>query len=329
MAGTQTLTIEERRARKAERRAKQRDVAVLRAAKMHDARLMAEKAGSRSQTSSPPALNVGCSGWFYWHLRGSFYPTQMPTKDWFHHYADHFDTVELNAPFYSWPTLRTVESWRTQAEGRDMFYTVKASELITHVKRFEGTELLVRDFSHIADLLGPLMGCFLFQLPPSYHYSPDRLQKILSQLDPIRRNVIEFRHPSWWNDDVYAAFKEAGAIFCSCSGPRLPDPVIKTADDIYIRFHGVERWYRHDYSHQELTAWARRIQKAKAKRVWAYFNNDFNGYAIKNARMLSEILAPSGASDTRKADLAADEAEPRQTAARHRLASQTTGNGPS
>ncbi|MDB5615249.1 MAG: hypothetical protein JWQ22_2902, partial [Devosia sp.] len=83
----------------------------------------------------------------------------------------------------------------------------------------------------------------------------------------------------------------AGAIFCSCSGPRLPNDVIKTADDIYIRFHGVEKWYRHDYSYEELMDWADRIRQANAKRVWIYFNNDFDGYAIKNAIMLREILS--------------------------------------
>jgi uncharacterized protein YecE (DUF72 family) len=240
--------------------------------------------------ASLPRLNIGCSGWFYWHLRGSFYPTQMPTKDWFSHYAEHFDTVELNAPFYAWPTVRTVQSWSAQAEGCEMIYTVKVSELITHIMKFEGSETLVRDFGYIADLLGPRMGCFLFQLPPSFHFSPTHLRDILRQLDPARRNVIEFRHPSWWTEEVYAAFTQAGAIFCSCSGPRLPDPVIKTAADIYIRFHGVDRWYRHDYSWEELAHWARRIREVKAQRVWIYFNNDFNGYAIKNAKMLKELL---------------------------------------
>ena len=291
MAGSKLLTIEERRAKRAAKRIKQREITVLRAGKMHRARLQAEADGVTAQASAPPSLNIGCSGWFYWHLRGSFYPTQMPTKDWFSHYADSFSTVELNAPFYSWPTLATVEAWRKQAEGRDMIYTVKVSELITHIKKFEGTGTLIRDFGHIADRLGPLMGCFLFQLPPSFHYSPTRLAQIVEQLDPARRNVIEFRHESWWNDTVYAAFEEAGAIFCSCSGPRLPDAVVKTAGEIYVRFHGVERWYRHDYSHEELTNWARHIRAAEAERVWIYFNNDFDGYAIKNATMLTNILA--------------------------------------
>jgi uncharacterized protein YecE (DUF72 family) len=291
MAGTDTLTIEARRARKAERRAKQRELTILRASKMHRARLIAEESGDRRITAIPPSLNIGCSGWFYWHLKGTFYPTQMPTKEWFSYYAEHFRTVELNAPFYSWPTLNTVESWRRQAHGRAIVYTVKASELITHLRKFEGTDVLVRDFGYIADLLGPLMGCFLFQLPPSYDYSPARLQNILQQLDPCRRNVVEFRHPSWWQNRVYDAFREAGVIFCSCSGPNLPDPVINTAGEIYVRFHGVERWYRHDYSDIELINWARRIREAKAERVWIYFNNDFNGYAIKNATALAKILS--------------------------------------
>jgi uncharacterized protein YecE (DUF72 family) len=290
MAETKTLTLEERRTRRAQRRIKQREITVLRAAKMHKARLLAEEAGNLPPPAIPPALNIGCSGWFYWHLKGSFYPTQMPTKDWFSHYAEHFRTVELNTPFYSWPTIGGVKAWSTQAEGRDMVYTVKVSELITHINKFEGTATLVRDFGYIADLLGPRMGCFLFQLPPSYDYSPDRLHAILEQLDPSRRNVIEFRHASWWNEDVYGAFREAGAIFCSCSGPRLPDPVIRTADDIYIRFHGIEHWYRHDYSHGELMDWAHKIRDANAKRVWIYFNNDFDGYGIKNATMLRDII---------------------------------------
>ena len=286
-------TIEERRARKAERRIEQRRITVLRAGKMHKARLLAEAAGIAPTASTPPSLNIGCSGWFYWHLRGNFYPTQMPTREWFAHYADHFSTVELNAPFYSWPTLRTVESWRKQAEGRDMIYTVKASELITHIKKFEDTQTLVRDFGHIADLLGPRMGCFLFQLPPSYQYSKERLHAILGQLDPARRNVVEFRHASWWTDEVYDAFRVAGAIFCSCSGPGLPDVLVKTADDIYVRFHGVTRWYRHDYSHDELMVWADRIRQANPQRLWVYFNNDFDGYAVKNAKMLAALL-PQG-----------------------------------
>ena len=166
-----------------------------------------------------PEFHVGCSGWFYWHWRGGFYPVSLPTSDWFSHYSARFKTVELNAPFYSWPTVATVGTWVRQAERREFVYTVKAPELITHLKRLTGTKTLIRDFGHIADLLGPRMGCFLFQLPPSFHFTPSRLDRIISQLDPARRNVVEFRHHSWWNERVYDAFRTAGTIFLLMQRP--------------------------------------------------------------------------------------------------------------
>ena len=106
--------------------------------------------------------------------------------------------------------------------------------------------------------------------------------------------MVEFRHKSWWNEDVYAAFRAAGAVFCSVSGPRLPDELVRTADDVYVRFHGVKQWYRHDYTKAELAAWAERIRASGARRVWAYFNNDRDGHAVKNARELLRQLRPGG-----------------------------------
>jgi uncharacterized protein YecE (DUF72 family) len=291
-----TLTIEERRARREARRALQREQNVGRAQRMHEARLAYERETPASAGSTLPEpmgngrVYVGCSGWFYWHWRDCFYPAGTPTSAWFEHYASQFRTVELNAPFYAWPTVGTVETWIRQAKRRRFVYTVKVSELITHVKRFRGTRELVRDFGLIADLLGPRMGCFLFQLPPSFHYTPARLKAIVAQLDPQRRNVVEFRHRSWWNERVYSALREIGAIFCSCSGPRLPDELVRTADEVYLRFHGTKRWYRHDYTKAELAVWVARIRASGAKRVWAYFNNDRDGYAIKNARELLRQL---------------------------------------
>ncbi len=282
--------LAERRAKREARRAEQRRQNVGRAAKMHAARLAANHEAARA-TDDLPRVNVGCSGWFYWHWRGQFYPAELPTNRWFEHYRARFATVELNAPFYSWPTEAAVAGWLRQAGRAKFVYTVKVSELITHVKRFTGTKTLVRDFGHIADLLGPRMGCFLFQLPPSFHFSSARLRRIVAQLEPARRNVIEFRHRSWWNEEVYRAFRESGTIFCACSGPRLPDDLVKTADEIYLRFHGSTRWYRHDYSAAELAGWTAKIQASGARRVWAYFNNDRDGYALKNARVLRRQLA--------------------------------------
>ena len=171
-----------------------------------------------------------------------------------------------------------------------IFGLLTTSELITHTKRFQGTKTLIRDFGLVADLLGQRMGCFLFQLPPSFHYTRGRLASIVSQLDPARRNVVEFRHRSWWNARVVDAFRDAGIVFCSSSGPRLPDELMCTSDEVYVRFHGTKHWYRHDYTMAELTVWANRIQQCGARRVWAYFNNDRDGFAIKNARCLLKLL---------------------------------------
>jgi uncharacterized protein YecE (DUF72 family) len=279
-----------RRERREHRRRKQREANNGRAEKMHLARLAGTVPVSLVQEPAGH-LHIGCSGWFYWHWRGRFYPADMPTSDWFAHYASRFKTVELNAPFYSWPTVAGVQSWIRQAGRRRFVYTVKACELITHIKRFEGVKTLIRDFGYIADILGPHMGCFLFQLPPSFDYTPARLRRILNQLDHDRRNVVEFRHASWWNERVFSAFRDTGTIFCSCSAPRLPDELIKTADEIYVRFHGRTHWYRHDYSKAELTHWAQVIEDNGATRIWAYFNNDQEAFAIKNARQLARLLA--------------------------------------
>lgn len=289
------LTRAEWFAKREAKRQKQREQNVHRAAKMRAARLADEADGKEggeapALTASKPGVRVGCSGWFYWHWRQCFYPPGSPTNEWFDHYAAHFRTVELNAPFYSWPTVETVRTWRRQPGRRRFTYTVKVCELITHEKRFTGTTGLVRDFYHVARLLGPRLDCFLFQLPPSFHYSPAALKRIVRQLDARHRNVVEFRHRSWWTPRVYDAFKDAGLIFCSCSGPRLPDELVKTTDDVYLRFHGLTKWYRHDYTKEELAVWVKRIRESGAQRVWAYFNNDRDGYAIANARELMRQL---------------------------------------
>lgn len=288
------LTLEERRERRRLRREKQRADNIKRAAKMHTARLKMEAKPPVRPPRRP--IYVGCSGWRYWKWRDSFY-AGVPQNDWFGQYLKRFGTVEINASFYSWPTVAGVQAWRRQPGKKKFVYTVKVCEHITHIKKFKGTKTLIKDFGLIADILGDRMGCFLFQLPPRYRYTKTRLGDIVSQLDPMRRNVVEFRHKSWWNDEVYSAFRKAGIIFCSCSGPRLPDELIRTADEVYVRLHGPKRWYRHDYSKGELAEWADRIEASGAKRAWIYFNNDNDAHAPKNATALLRML---GASATRK-----------------------------
>ena len=218
------------------------------------------------------------------------YPDDLSTSRWLAHYQRTFDTVELNAPFYRWPQPGTVQNWVRQATAHFQ-YSIKANRSITHLKRFNGTKRIVREFCKLANVLGQHMGCFLFQLPPSFHYTAARLRAIVDQLDPRYRNAVEFRHASWWNKEVYATFRKAGLIFCSVSAPRLPDDLIRTADTLYLRFHGVEDWYRYDYPEMELQVWAKQIRASRAKEIWAYFNNDFQGCAFRNAKTLRDLLS--------------------------------------
>ena len=174
---------------------------------MHAARLKMEVEPPAAPPQLKQSIHVGCSGWRYWKWRDSFY-AEVPQPDWFEHYLKSFDTVEINASFYSWPTVAGVQAWRRQPGKKKFVYTVKVCEHITHIKKFKGTKTLIRDFGMIADILGDRMGCFLFQLPPSYRCTKTRLNDIVSQLDPARRNVVEFRHASWWNEEVYSAFRK-------------------------------------------------------------------------------------------------------------------------
>ena len=135
-----------RRAKRAERRQKQRDANVDRAAKMHETRLAAQPAAKNPVADRLAGqIHIGCSGWYYWHWKGKFYPTDVPSSQYFRIYQDNFKTVELNAPFYSWPTVGGVKTWIRQADP-GFVYTIKVCELITHIKRFEDTKILIEDF---------------------------------------------------------------------------------------------------------------------------------------------------------------------------------------
>ena len=180
----------------------------------------------REDTALPlkASAYVGCSGWFYWKWRGLFYPADLPTGQWFNHYAKQFDTVEINASFYSWPTVANVKVWLRQPGKRKFVYTVKVCELITHIKRFKGTKTLVRDFGMIADILGERMGCFLFQLPPSHRFTKARL---------LRFSASSIRHGGMWLSFVMPA---GGTRRCTRPFVRPERSSVHAADLAYRTF---------------------------------------------------------------------------------------------
>lgn len=234
-------------------------------------------------------MHIGCSGYYYHGWQGRWYPRELKPHRWFAHYAEHFDTVEINASFYRFPGTTAVRRWYRQAPA-GFLYSVKAPRLITHLKRFHDTGRLMRDlYAVLADELLDRLGCILFQMPPSLHYEPDTLERILDQFDPAFQNVCEFRHASWWRDEVYTALHHAGAIFCSLHAPALPDDLIPMHDTLYLRMHGVP-WYRQNYTDAELTALAACIRTTRARQAWVYFNNDTGAFAPANALRLKRLL---------------------------------------
>lgn len=160
------------------------------------------------------------------------------------------------------------------------------------MKKFNKTKKLVKDFYKAAEQLKEKLGCILFQLPPNVHYKEKKLKEIISQLNPKYKNVLEFRHESWWNPKVYKELKKNKIIFCTVSAEGLPSDIIKTADDIYIRFHGL-KWYDYDYPKRALQNYVKKIKKLKPKNLWCYFNNDSNAYAPKNCLTLKTLLEKS------------------------------------
>jgi len=238
--------------------------------------------------SSMPC-RIGCSGYFYRHWRGRFYPPEMPMNRWFAHYASHFDTVEINASFYRFPTRDGVRRWKRQAPA-GFVYAVKAPRVITHLRRFHHCDEEMARFSEVLHELGSALGMTLFQMPPGFRFSEQNLERIMAALPSGLPCALEFRHISWWNDAVWRACEARGALFCSVHAPELPDEIVPVSGRIYLRFHGIP-WYRHDYSDEELAAWAARIRASHAGDCWIYFNNDMDAAAPRNALTLAAMLA--------------------------------------
>jgi uncharacterized protein YecE (DUF72 family) len=238
-----------------------------------------------------PTYHIGCSGYHYRHWRGIFYPDKLPMRRWFEYYSQHFRTLELNVTFYRFPQLSFLENWYAQSPA-DFQFAVKAPQLITHYKQFHNVQQQLGDFYlTLAQGLREKLGPVLFQLPPRLSYEPERLARILDCLDPGFVNVLEFRHPSWWREEVYAALRQHNVTFCGQSHPLLPDAVITTAPTLYYRFHGVPQLYASPYDEATLQRLAANVQAAPGvEQAYLYFNNDIGGSAIGNAQRLRELV---------------------------------------
>lgn len=233
-------------------------------------------------------IRIGTSGYSYGYWRNRFYPQGLASGKWLEYYATRFNSVELNNSFYRFPTMKLMEKlYGTVPDG--FKFAVKAHRIITHNMRLRGAEEKVREFEALVregfkEKLGPI----LYQLPPSYDFSAERLDHVISHLNTGWTNVVEFRHISWWREDVYEALREAGISFCNVSLLNLPVTYIETAPLYYHRMHGVPELFISAYAAEEISALRANIPQTDA--AWIFFNNTMYEAGYTNAGELKGLF---------------------------------------
>jgi uncharacterized protein YecE (DUF72 family) len=237
-------------------------------------------------------VRIGCSGWNYPHWRERVYPKGLAQRRWLEHYASLFDTVEINTTFYRLPRKDAVAGW-VEATPAEFVFAVKASRYLTHIRRLADLEQGVRRFY---ERLEPLLrsrklGPVLWQLPATFRRNDERLAAALGRL-PAGRHCFEFRHASWFAPDVYAILRRHQAALVIGDHPERSFQTHElTADWTFVRFHHGRRGRDGNYSDRELETWARRIAQWRRRvDVYAYFNNDWDGFAVRNALRLRSNL---------------------------------------
>jgi len=238
-------------------------------------------------------VHVGCSGWNYRDWRERFYPKGLAARCWLESYAERFDTVEVNTTFYRLPSRDAVAHWVEQVPGGFVF-AVKASRYLTHVKRLTD---LGRGMERFYERIEPLrearrLGPVLWQLPENFRRDDGRLAALLDAVPP-GMHAVEFRHESWFAPEVLALLRRHGAALVIGDHPQRPFQSHEaTAPFMFVRFHHGARGRRGNYSRSELEEWAQRLHRWRARReVFAYFNNDWEGFAPANASWLARRLA--------------------------------------
>jgi uncharacterized protein YecE (DUF72 family) len=233
---------------------------------------------------------IGCSGYHYPDWKRIFYPEDTPQRKWFEYYCEHFNTLELNVTYYKFPRLENLKSWYARSP-KAFSFTVKAPRHITHFKKFSEAHRMLQDFNDtVKEGLEDKLGCVLFQFPSNFQFEPERLSRITDMLDASVRNVLEFRHPSWWNKAVYRTLRKNKISFCGMSHPELPDTAISTGETLYYRFHGVPHLYNSRYDSRKLELVAQDLlSQSEGRQAFVYFNNTADGSAVANAKQLQEI----------------------------------------
>jgi uncharacterized protein YecE (DUF72 family) len=242
-------------------------------------------------------LYIGTSGWNYPHWEERFYPKGLGQDKWLDYYSRYFDTVEINLTFYRLPEKAVFKAWGDESpEG--FSFVAKASRFFTHMKKLNNPQTNLVRFLQNAEGLRDKLRLVLFQLPPYWKVNKERLKRLVEYMANQSflknvKSVLEVRHESWLDDEVFDILKEANWSLCFADWPRLTVEEPVTADFIYVRRHGPGSLYSSCYTEEMLKRDASRISEwlKKDMEVYVYFNNDAYGYAIKNALRLKELLS--------------------------------------
>ena len=242
-----------------------------------------------------PPVRIGCSGWNYDDWRGRLYPEGLGKPRWLSRYAELFDTVEVNSTFYRLASRDAVARW-VEDTPDDFVFAAKASRYLTHVRRLRDVgEGIRRYYERIEPLVrSSKLGPVVWQLPPNFQRDDHALASILELL-PGGRHCFEFRHESWFSSEVYAALRSHGAALVIADHPKWPFQARElTTDWTLVRMHHGHRGRRGNYSRTEIDEWARRIANWRSRaEVLVYFNNDWEGFAVTNAKALRRRLRRS------------------------------------
>jgi uncharacterized protein YecE (DUF72 family) len=242
----------------------------------------------------PGAIYIGTSGWSYKSWAQTFYPSHLPPSKQLTFYATKFPTVEINRTFYRLPTQRAFDEWKCTAPA-GFLYSLKGSRAVTHFKRLlpgaKSLNLLLGRSQGLGEHRGPV----LWQLPGTLKKDPPRLQNFLRTLDGHIRHAIEFRDPSWIDEEVFEILRRRGVANVALSSEKMPRCLEVTTDFVYVRFHGLEGGAAHDYTDRELRPWANFLRDCAHRGVtgFVYFNNDMNTRAPFNALRLMELAGPN------------------------------------
>lgn len=230
-------------------------------------------------------LIVGTSGYSYKEWKGSFYPEKIAAKDMLSYYASRLPAVEINNTFYRLPQLTMVESWKTQVPDTFRF-SVKAPQRITHFKRLKDAEEQTKYFLETISALEDRLGVILFQLPPNMKKDVERLESFLKHLTADTPAAFEFRHPTWFDDDVLEVLRRHNRALCVSDTDDLPASHIdKTADWGYLRLRRV------NYSEADLSDWLKRVREQNWKATYVFFKHEDEGTGPKLAGQFIELDA--------------------------------------